>query len=312
MVDPLVSTIPPRQLLAARTVARRLVACPHGGRVPTIAALAAEAGTGAGTVQAALKLLTDAGAVTLSSHGHQGTLLQERDVARLWSVAAGGPMVGLLPLPTSVEFAGLATALCAVADTVGLPLGLTFRHGAAPRLELLRSGRADFMVASAAFADSLAGAGLAVNVLSRHSYFARDSVVVITRAGETPDAARRVAIDRTSFDHARLSEAEFPELEQVDARSPQIPRLVANRVVDAAVWHDSDASDLSVATGLAVHPLSRPSPSEGDRASRAAIITIAAADGLSTVSAILEELVDPETLERVQREVIQYERMPSF
>jgi hypothetical protein len=312
LVGHIASTVPPRQQRAAQTIARRLVACPQGGRVPTIAALAAEAGTGAGTVQAALRLLTEAGAVALSSHGHQGTVLEHRDVAQLWAVAAGGPMVGLLPLPTSLEFTGLATALASAAEDAALPLSLTFRHGAGPRLELLRSGRADFMVASAAFADSLAEPGLAVTVLPPYTYFAADSVVVVTRAGEDPADARRVAVDRASFDHSRLTEAEFPAHELVAASAPQIPELVANRDVDAAVWHDSNSSALSVATGLAVHPLSRPSPSAEARASCAAVITTASSDGLSTVSAILEELVDPDALERIQRDVVERKRMPSF
>jgi hypothetical protein len=306
------STIPPRQQRAAQTVARRLLACPQGGRVPTITVLAAEAGTGVGTVQAALRLLTSAGAVALSSHGHKGTVLEHRDVARLWAVAAGGPMVGLLPLPTSLEFTGLATALASAAEAAGLPLSMTFRHGAGPRLELLRSGRADFMIASAAFADSCASTELAAMVLPPYTYFAADSVVVVTRAGELPADARRVAIDRASFDHSRLTGAEFPDRELIDASTPQIPELVARRDVDAAVWHDSNSSALSVATGLSVHPLSRPSPSAEVRASRAAVITTAGTDGVSTVSAILEELVDADALERIQREVVERKRMPSF
>jgi hypothetical protein len=305
--------VPPRQAQAAQTVARRLIAIGVGERIPTVAALAAESGTGAGTVQAALRMLEDAGAVSLSSHGHQGTRVEARDPGRLWTFAAGGALVGILPLPTSPEFTGLATALADAFESHGVPASLTFRHGAHHRLRLLETGRADFLVASVAFADSLPAEGFHTIALPPYTYFQRDSVVVITRAGETPAAARRIAVDRDSADHSTLTEAEFAGRDLLEAPTSQIPELIVRGDADAAVWHESTASPLMTATGLAIHPLSRPSPAAGERFSRAALVMAHGEDrSAAAPAALLGELLNVDALAAVQREVIERRRVPSF
>lgn len=290
-------------------VARRLLAVEVGDQIPTVAELSAEAQAGSGTVQAALRALRDAGVVELSSHGHLGTKLVARDLPDLWTAAGLGPVEGVLPLPTSLEFAGLATALVDRFEAGGLPISLSFRQGALSRLESLQRGRRDFVACSAPTARQLAGADHAVVLLPPDTFYGPESVVVITRAGERPRPRGVVPFDPQSRDHTTLTQAEFPEADLRPAPYIQVPELVVRGEVDAAVWHQTNASPLLVARGLDVHPLSRPLPPDAREISRAALVL---RDDDPGRDAAVRSLLDPHALAAVQREVIERRRVPAF
>jgi hypothetical protein len=69
-----------RQGQAVVGVARRLLGVGAGEQIPTVT----EIGVGSGTVQAALRALREAGAISLCSHGHLGTTLVR------WGALASG------------------------------------------------------------------------------------------------------------------------------------------------------------------------------------------------------------------------------
>jgi hypothetical protein len=297
-----------RQADAIVGVARRLIGIPAGSQIPTVTELGSEIGVGSGTVQAALRSLREADAIELSSHGHLGTRLVRRDLAALWAATGGGAIQGVLPLPTSPEFSGLATGLVEAFERAGVRLHLTFRQGVKHRLGSLDEGRVDFVVCSAPAARAL-GATHAAVYLPLHTFYARDAVVVITRSGEQPDPRGVVPIDRNSRDHSVLTEAEFPDATLVDAPYTLVPELIVHCEADAAIWHRTSASPLLTATGLAIHPRRRPPPPEGDEISRAALVM--RVDDAAR-SAVLEAVIDPAAIAEVQRQVLQRERVPGF
>jgi hypothetical protein len=297
-----------RQGEAIVAVARRLISLPVGEQIPTVTTLGAEIGVGSGTVQAALRRLREAAAIELSSHGHRGTKLIDRDLAALWEATGGGAIQGVLPLPTSPEFSGLATGLAEAFERAGVRLHLTFRQGVRHRFAALEEGRVDFMVCSAPSARALGGSHPAV-FLPQHTFYAHDAVVVITRSDEKPDPRGRVPIDRNSRDHSVLTEAEFPDATLIDAPYTLIPELIVHREADAAIWHRTSASPLLTAAGLDIHARLRPPPPEGDEISRAAFVM--RADDAAR-AAVLEAVVDPAAIAEVQRQVLERERVPGF
>lgn len=289
-------------------VAARLLEVEVGGQIPTTAQLADRLGAGYGTVHAALRGLQSGGVVTLSTHGHQGTRLVDRDLVALWRASGRGSLVGVLPLPQSREFAGLATAAATIADKAGLPLRLTFRQGAWERFALLRERRVDWVLASAA-ATAAEQSWCRSITLGEHTYYGHASVVVITAAGRSPDPRGRVAIDRRSYDHPALTRAEFPEATYVDAPYWWIPELVGQGEVNAAIWHRTSSSTLHTAAGLAVHPLRAPGPAGERERSRAAL---ACHRDDPAGGAVLATLFDPAELADLQQQVISGRLAPAF
>lgn len=291
-------------------LAGRLLAVDPGGQIPTTAQLAGAIGVGYGTIHSALRSLRADGLVRLSSHGHQGTRLLDRDPVALWRASRRGPLVGVLPLPQSREFAGLATAVAALADKAGLPLQLTFRQGARERFALLHERTVDWVLCSGAAAADQASWCDAV-LLPAHTYYGRDSVVVITATGRTPDPHGRVAIDRHSYDHAALTLAEFPDADHVPAPYWWIPDMIAHGEVDAAVWHQTSSSTLLTATGLAIHPLQAPTTTPaGDTARHRAAIAHRRHD--PAAAAVLAAVLDVDQLVDLQQQVVSRRLAPAF
>jgi hypothetical protein len=290
-----------------KVVARGVLSVPVGEQIPTTSDLAAEANAGHGTVQTAVRALEDSGSVVLTAHGSFGRRVVSKDLPSLWAACGRGPLTGVMPLPESREFAGLATAFTVIAENHGLPFQLLFRQGSKIRFQFLESSRVEFTVVSqmAAAKAEPAATGWC---LSRHTYYGKDSVVVITKIGEIPDGAKRVPIDRNSPDHMALTQREFPNAELVDTPYLFIPELVAEGKLDAAVWHQTTSSPLLIASGLSLHPLSRPALDD-DNLDSAAIVHRANDAG---VGRLLSEIFPSQELESIQKEVMDGTRIPQF
>ncbi|CAM5589502.1 GntR family transcriptional regulator OS=Streptomyces rimosus subsp. rimosus (strain ATCC /DSM 40260 / JCM 4667 / NRRL 2234) OX=1265868 GN=SRIM_029555 PE=4 SV=1 [Streptomyces rimosus subsp. rimosus] len=129
---------------AARRLAALLINQPtegEGARLPRVRDLAAELGVGNGTVQAALQLLEESGAMDTVARGHLGTFLVRADRAILWRLAGLGTVLAAMPLPHSRRREGLATGLRGAFEKTGAPFAITFMRGAATRVELCWTGR---------------------------------------------------------------------------------------------------------------------------------------------------------------------------
>lgn len=296
-----------KRLQASETLAEVLLDMQVGETLPTTGELAARAGVGYGTVHTALRAFAAEGLVEVTTHGRNGSKLANRDLVGLWRASGRGSFVGVLPLPYSREFAGLATALTMVAERAALPLQLTFRQGVETRLRLLREARVDWVLASGAVAEDVTDCE--AMLLPPFTYYDRDSVVILTAAGRTPDAHGRVPIDHRSRDHVALTMAEFPDANHVDAPYLWIPELVLSGEVDAAVWHKNATSALLTATGLEVHPLQHPSPGDDGALTQAALLM---REGDAAVRGALRELFDIDELTAIQRRVVDRQILPAF
>lgn len=128
-----------------------------GARLPRVRDLAERLGVGNGTVQAALRLLEEAGAITTVARGHLGTFLVGSDRAVLWRLSGLGTVLAAMPLPHSRRFEGLATGLRTAFEEAGAPFAITFLRGAAARVAAVAEGRAELAVLSRSAADRLTG-----------------------------------------------------------------------------------------------------------------------------------------------------------
>lgn len=293
--------------LAREVVAEALLATPLDGQVPTMSKLAARARTGAGTVQAALRSLENSGLAKTTAHGKYGRKLVSISVGGTWAATGRGSLSGVLPLPQSREFAGLASGLTDCSESAQLDLQLLFRQGATERLRALRAGRVDFLISSTAFASQ--HPDLDSVEFPEHTYYQDNAVVVITAAGSTPNPRGRIAIDRTSFDHTTLTKNEFPHGDFIDSHYLFIPDMIASGAVDAAVWHQTSLSPLLQSVGLSVHPLTRPHHSSQRDIDRAAI---AWRRDDAAVSRIVRTIFDRDRIATVQADVIRGVRTPTF
>lgn len=298
-----------KDLQVQQALARVMLRAPDGDRLPTVTQLCRDFGVGSGTVQSAMRALADQEAVSIVARGHLGTAVVSRNLCLLWQLSGAGPLECSMPLPMSLEITGLAAAFHAVADELRVQLRFSFSQGIRRRFKALEDGRTDVVVGSTTAVASLVRPDDRVLDLNDYSFYAMDSVVVLTRSGESVDRRGRVPIDRNSLDHSSLTKAEFPEAKFVDAAYTMVPELLVRGDVDAAVWHRTSASPLLNASGVDMHPLEHLSPTDLAPVSRASLLV---ADGERGAGDLIDLIVRDPLFQQVQREVIDQKRTPEY
>ncbi|WP_326618249.1 GntR family transcriptional regulator [Streptomyces decoyicus] len=287
-----------------------------GARLPRVRDVAELLGVGNGTVQSALRLLEEAGAIKTVARGHLGTFLVGSDRAALWRLSGLGAVQAAMPLPHSRRFEGLATGLRAAFEEAGAPFALTFLRGAAARLTALAEGRAELAVLSRFAADRLTGrqAVELIADLGPGTYVGAHALVL--RPGVTLGSpGLRIAVDDASEDQRMLAERVFahrPGVAWVPCSALQVREALAQGRADATVWNLDEVPG-QLGSEVQVLPL-------GDELTRdlavrhtsAALIgRTGEATGAGALAAV-RDAVDLSVVTAVQGEVLRGERVPAY
>ena len=305
------------QQRATEMVARTILERKIGDRLPNVAELRVSIGVGAGTIQKALLELQNDNLVVLTSKQRQGTFIVEKNLGGLWSMAGFNPLSIIMPLPLSWEFQGLATGLRVALDSYNIPSSFIFGHGSTKRSKALSESLSHVAVMSAHAARKIIADRPSFYIHTTYSigsYYAADSVIVVARAPRDQLPGKlRVGIDRLSIDHATLTQLEFPEEnadnEYVDVSYAHIPAALISGACDVAVWHHS-AFGLSLNhQELITWPLSPSAMAllTNEMFSAALVID----KGNTVTRAVLDE-INIGRVEKIQKEVIEGKRLPTY
>jgi len=237
-------------------------------------------GISAGTMQRALSVLADRGALEVVSRGHLGRVIRSLDLAQCWQAAGLDPVRLVLPPAGPPEADILADQLAEGLTASGIPHTVKHLPGGTARLAAVRAGAHDLTVVSAGtWANSVAewpaGEATLLREFPAGTYYAPGRLVVVRRADDALDGALRVAIDENSPDHAALTMAALP-LSAVRAYVPTtftgVPRAVLTREVDAGVWHIARSVVPLRLAGLRLDPFSDEAAVELARALSPAVL----------------------------------------
>ncbi|MEV1024050.1 GntR family transcriptional regulator YhfZ [Streptomyces sp. NPDC050264] len=304
-----------RNGLAARQLAVLLMGHEPDTRLPRVKDFAQELGCGNGTVQAALRLLEEAGGISTAARGHLGTFLVRSDRAILWRLSGLGTLLAAMPLPYSRRYEGLATGLRAAFEEAGTPFAITFMRGAGDRTAALLEGKVDLVVLSRLAADGLVEQHkdqlALVADLGPATYVGAHGFLV--REGASLDSpGLRVAVDHASEDQRMLAERAFAgrsDIQWVESSYMQLRDLFAQNQADATVWN---LDEVQGRLGMEVDVLPLGDEVTRDlalRNSSAAIIS--RTEGAKALSAVRDAL-DLSQVAQLQSEVLRGERVPSY
>ncbi len=225
---------------------------------------------GAGTVQKAIMLLENSGAVSIESRGHQGRFVTCCDFRKLWSLSEFGRIRVRLPPPGPNEIWAITDTLRDCFHKLDIPIEFFFERGGSRRIASLLDGDCDITLVSQGSIQvcNVSGdARLHLTPLGPESFYAEGSIKVLTRNDENgsiesnaPDTIR-VGIDEESSDHLALTLKEFPReqgyrLVNCDFRC--MPRLIIERTVDVGIWHFMPLFVPAHLMGISLAPLRRP------------------------------------------------------
>ena len=295
--------------IVTRRVALELCNVVVGQRIPTVSELETLCSASRGNVQKALRNLCERGAVALESHGQNGTKLTAIDLPALASVCGRDHLVGVMPLPYTTRYEGLATGLFTYLSVEGMRSFITFQRGSEARVQMLLDGFANYVVMSRMAFDSYASRGCKVELaleLPPLTYVGRH--VLMARDAERSDwSGARVGIDESSVDQSSLTRAFFADcdVEYVPVQYTHIVDMLLAGELDMGIWNEDDVHVR--AADLERRPIDDPAL---HGANTRAVIVTRSDDALTR--RLIQALLSSEKIEETQRKVMSGELMARY
>ncbi|HNV04738.1 MAG TPA: GntR family transcriptional regulator YhfZ [Petrotogaceae bacterium] len=235
--------------LMATLLAREFITKKIDDRINTVSYYAQKYSYGRGTVQNAMGYLKQAGAVELVSRGHMGTFIKSLDYEKLWVLTSWETLMGVMPLPYSRLYEGLATGLYKSAQSRKIPFTLSYMRGAKNRIDALQRDRYDFAVISKfAYIKSIDTAEIEMVMdFGKYSYVNEHAVVFSQDKNEIQDGMI-IGIDKSSPDLYYLTLEVCKGKKVIFKELPynQILTKLLNKELSAAIWNMDEINDRKI------------------------------------------------------------------
>jgi hypothetical protein len=134
--------------LVVMNLARDLLITELDQQLQTIDSYVEKFSVSRGTVQAAMQFLIEQGCVTTQFRGHLGSYLLTKDNDKLWGFSGFGTLTGAISLPLGPLVSGFATGICDCMRAGNIAFNFVFVQGSRTRINGLKQGKYDFVVAS--------------------------------------------------------------------------------------------------------------------------------------------------------------------
>lgn len=179
--------------------------------------------------------------ISLESRGHLGTFLRNKNMDLLLQCCGVSSIIGVMPLPYSRKYEGLATAMHASFEKIGIPLHCAFMRGATVRLDNVIDGRYDFALVSkyaAMTAIRKSEELVIVKEFGSGSYVSRHAVVFAEETSGIQDGMK-IGIDSYSIDQQVLTNLEVKgkDVELINLNYMHLLEHLKAKSIDAMVWN---------------------------------------------------------------------------
>lgn len=296
---------------AVKTIALDILRAGVDGKLPKTTHYQQFLDVGAGTVQKAMVLLENSGAVSIVSRGHQGRFVTDLDLYRLWSLAELGRVRIILPPPGPTEIWGITEILREEHHRLNIPVEFSYERGGWNRLSSILDSVNHLALVSQGSIQANAITSeprFHLTPLGINSFYADKSIVVLSRSDEDarkrPAASIRVGIDKESNDHTSITLAEFPVDDGytfIPCDFRMMPRLILERQVDVGIWHRMPLLVPAPLIGISLSTLRRPEAIR-ERRRRSEAFLVSAADR-PEIAALLRR-IDPKAIRARQLELV--------
>ena len=291
-------------------LANMMLSIQQGERIPTVQEFSVKIGLARGTIQNALKFLIDQNAIELESRGHLGTFLKKKNMRALFGFAGIDSIVGVMPLPYSKRYEGLATGLITgLENQYDIPMSLAYMRGAQNRIAMLMDGRYDFAIVSQYAAQGIIKNDKAkiriVKSFGRQSYLANHILLLHDKNANGIRDGMRIGVDKDSVDQMKLTEKVCKDytVEFVPMNYNNVIDFVVKGKVDAAIWNEDELQDKA----LDINYIEVNSDHQSDTE---AVLVVKREN--ETMFRLLDEIISVETVLDTQRLVMEDKISPSY
>ena len=293
-----------------RRLAGYFLSLEPGINIESVRDLAASMGASIGLISESIARLEELGAIEIDRRGQLGSFLVRQSVGRLWAAAVNQPLVIAHTLPSNRRYEGLAAALKKVFNDAGIEAYFIFVRGSRTRLNALRENRCHIAIVSQFAAEGLRSRTEEIAATLLPGSFVR-SHQVFFRNDVKSDHPIRVAIDPDSFDQTQLSNIEFKgqpiDFHKITFMS--IRYYLSEKKVDMAIWTEEDMEN-QLGSTIAMRSLSdKTNEIVGGRNTKAALVTRI---NDTATRALIQKVIDPEAIQKIQRAVVSGELIPEY
>ncbi len=225
-----------------------------GSRIPTVTEISKEFSLPRGTVQNAVKNLSDLGAIKLQSKGYQGTILKEKNTSILLEILGVTDLAGIMPFPYSRRHEGLASGLTKTLENREIPVYLAYMRGAVNRMKMVEQGRYDFAIVSKLSATNYLKEHKDLMILlnlGKYSYISKHVLCFKDQKAKTIKNGMKVGLDEVSSDTCEITKrlCKNKKVEFVPMEYYQAIDKVIDGEIDAVVTNVDEIND----KGIPIH-----------------------------------------------------------
>ncbi len=212
-----------------------------GDKIPSVSEYQKMFGASRGTVQNAIKYLKEKEAVIFQNRGHMGTVIKKLDMSILQDHFTNKGIIGVMPLPYSKLYQGLATALELKMENINC--NLVYNRGAFSRIKLVDEGLYQFAICSKHAAQKAIEDGMKIEIaidFGVTSYLSKHVILFANTRNHEIKEGMKIAYDPLSIDQSELTKmivAGKENIELVKIRSHQTVGKLLKGELDAGVWN---------------------------------------------------------------------------
>lgn len=227
--------------ITVHQLAQDLMSRDREERIPSISEYQEQFQVARGTVQNALKYLKEERAIQLRNRGTLGTFIENIDYQKLQSACMVKSILGIMPLPYSAGYQGMATALFDAMSE--MDFNLAYMRGAELRGRMVERGVYQFAICSQASVEKMIENGAQIKIMlnfGRGSYLTKHVLLLRKEGIHGVEDGMRIAYDRGSLDQRMLVDiltANKKNIRYVDIRAHQTITALEMDKIDAGVWN---------------------------------------------------------------------------
>lgn len=299
--------------IAVTLLSREFLSIKKSERILTIGEYSKKYNLGRGTIQSAIKYLEDNDAIKLDPRGHLGTFVEEINYKKLWDFAGLSIISGVMPLPYSKRYEGLATGIYKAFDKENIPFNMAYMRGSERRIDALENGKYDFAILSMLAAKLNIESGKNIDIVEDfglNTYVNSHKIIFSDDRKKEIENGMRVGLDPTSIDHFILTcyECQNKDVEFVELSYNQIISNIINKKIDAAVWNYDEILD----RGLQINniPLRSKKSIEINADNTKAVIVVAKDNW--GINKIIERFINKNEVINIQNDVLSNKILPEY
>lgn len=231
--------------LALTFLAKKYFLLEAGEKAPTVEELCQESKISQGTMQAAINILKEDGAISTRSRGHLGTFVEDVQPKRLLSYLKNQNLVGSLPLPYTKKYEGLATGIYKSFFNSNIRVGLSYMNGSRNRLSGLTEDRNNFIITSGLTADYLINKYSNLEIfleLPKGSYLTRHVLLFRKNENSQITDGSKIGVDANSIDYSLLTNyvTKGHKVNLIKMPYNQVTKSLESGKIDFAIWNEDE------------------------------------------------------------------------